>query len=199
MIGHGLPGAACFRQEDIDDGPLARFLRGEERLEEAALGGLVHAVPRVAHPKTNTGKIGVPRPTDLDETVAPVGHGIAGVGGQVHEYLFDLLGVSVHPQVAFLHRSIQRDPFAEDALQHARDIFDAFAGIERDVLDDLLAPEGEALLGQEGRALTGSNGVFEGFTIVTVGERLEREVQVAVDNGEQVAEIVRDTAGQTPE
>jgi hypothetical protein len=132
----------------------------------------------------------------VDEALAPVRHRVARVDGEVHEDLLDLVRIRAHPQVALIRPHVQRHPLAQHALQHAGDILDALPDIEHRPLHHLLATEGEELPREVPSALTRAERILHRLAARAGREVLEHEAEVAVDDREQVVEVVRHAAGE---
>ena len=127
-------------------------------------------------------------------------HGVAGVYGQVQDHLFDLPGVGEHGLEFRGEIDVQRDVFADHALKQPGDVGDVRAEVERDGGQHLFAAEGEQLPRELGSAVAGLLDVLEFFTHrVPVGQVHQGDVGGAIDDGEQVVEVVRDAAGQAPD
>ena len=70
-------------------------------------------------------------------------HRVACVHGQVHHDLFDHAGVGVDRRQVLGEIKFQNDVLAQRAFQHGRDLADDFVQIQRALLHDLAAAEGQ--------------------------------------------------------
>ncbi len=91
---------------------------------------------------------------------------------------------------------LQRHVLAQNPSEHVGHVADDFVHVQALGLDDLAAAEGEQLAGQPGRALGGLRDLLRGTRgrVIQLGHRQQRGV--AVNDGEDVVEIVRDAAGK---
>ena len=92
------------------------------------------------------------------------------------------------------------DLFAEDAAEHSGEVGDEPVQVQHTRPHDLAAAEGEELPREVGGALRGLLDLFErlGEVGAQSGHR-ELEAGVALDDGEQVVEVVRDAGGELPD
>ena len=92
---------------------------------------------------------------------------------------------------------LQGDVLAQHALQHGADIGDDFVQINVARLHDLFAAEHEQLLDEFAGAVGGGPDLAEGFfRRRRQGLGLQEQVGVALNDGEDVVEIVGDAGGQ---
>jgi hypothetical protein len=92
------------------------------------------------------------------------------------------------------------DVLADQALQHRAHVADDVVDVERSRVEHLLAAEGEQLAREVGGSLPGVEDLSELGARGVVGARsAEQGVAVAVDDQQQVVEVVRDAAGQSPD
>ena len=87
--------------------------------------------------------------------LAALGHGIAGVDGQVEDDLLDLARVGFHPAQVGAKEGGQLDVFADQSPQHLLGIRHHRVKVEDLGLHDLLAAEGQELLSERGGAVGG--------------------------------------------
>ena len=132
-----------------------------------------------------------------DLKAAAVRHGVARIDEQVHDHLLDLFGIGQDTAQMGIERGGEGDVFADEAAEHAFGIADGGIEVERTGLDDLLAAEGEELAGEGGCAFAGLADFLGAVPQGAVGiEAAGEEIGIAIDDGEQVIEIVSDTAGE---
>ena len=92
----------------------------------------------------------------------------------------------------------QRDVFAQAAPQHLRHALDDLVQVEQLDLHELLAAEREQLPGEVRGALRGDRHLVERF-LGRVGQAFgspDDQLRVALDDGEDVVEIMRDAGGE---
>ena len=94
------------------------------------------------------------------------------------------------------HNQLQRDVFAQKLAEHVGQVADGFVHVQLLGLDELAAAEREQLAGQSGGALGGLRDLLRGARagVVHVGHPQKR--RVAVNDGEDVVEIVGNPAGE---
>src|SRR6185369_5186487 len=119
-----------------------------------AQGFRSHATPRVGHLEANVAAdvrfgplldvghadIG---PRGGDQQAAALGHGVAGVAGQVDDDEFQHRGIGVDEWQIRPEFYLERDVLAEYALQHRADMTDHFIHVHDFGHHRLLAAEGE--------------------------------------------------------
>ena len=130
-----------------------------------------------------------------DHEPSPVGHGVAGIDGQVHDHLLDLAGVCLDSIQRRLGHDDEVDRLADEPLQHGLHAGHDAVELQHLGREHLLAAEGEELARQGGRLvrrLADALGVLAQG--VDRGQAPEHQVAVAADDHEQVVEVVRDTA-----
>ena len=187
---------------------LAFLLGREERLEHVGLGFFAHPNAGVRdreHHKRSRARgvvVGGVRVVQihvgrLQGELAPVRHRVAGVHGQVHDYLLELAGIGLDPPRGGCEPRAERDVFAQEAAQHLLQVADQRVDLEHGRLQDLLAAERQQLAGQPGGAI---GGLVDLIGVLTTGiggaEVLEQEIRVAGDGREDVVEVVGNAARQ---
>src|ERR1019366_1610224 len=91
----------------------------------------------------------------------------------------------------------QQNILVDEPLQHALGAADQGVEIERARAADLAPSEGEQLLGEGGRAFAGAADFLNRRSLGIVCRKVvEEHVAVAVDDGQQVVEVVGDAAGE---
>ena len=191
-------------------GALLLFLGGEERLEGARANLFAHSAslvvdrePNVVSRREAGPHLGAFRDRHVlghDPDGAALGHRVPGVGGEIHQYLFDLPRVGANPvEIRLQHQpdlNVGRDQPGEQLVQPA----DHVVQVEIAWLQCLLAGKGQQLPRQGGRALGRTPDLLD-VRAPRVGGRhlLEQQVGVAEDRSEHVVEVVGDTAGQPPD
>jgi hypothetical protein len=129
-----------------------------------------------------------------------LGHGVAGVEREVHQDLMHLRRIGHDRQAAVVEIQLHRDVLWDQRPQHRQGL-----AYER-VHQERLAPPGAALgehqqlLGQVAGPLGGAAGVAQRVEVPGAGRGLrQHQIEVSEDRGEEVVEVVRDPAGQTPD
>ena len=185
----------------------ARF-SGEERLENLPHRVRAHADSGVAyrqrHERTGHG-FRVPgggariqlRAGSLNRDPPAIGHGVAGIHHQVHEHLVQLAAIRHHRREVRSELGDDLHVFADQPPQHAFGLVDHAVQVEGPRLGDLLAAEGQQLLGEQGGPRSGRADLFQRFACGLGQARLgQQHFAVSVDDGEQVVEVVRDAPGK---
>ena len=189
---------------------LARGLGGVEGFEDVRqmIGGNADAV--VAHGHHNVVarrnerrfllnvRLGEFDRGGFDGDTATLGHGIPGIGGQVHQDLLDLDRVDADAAEPLPGDEVEFDVFANQAVQRPSDVGDDGIQVDDAKCLYLFAAEGEQLPGQ----LRGSAGGGEYFLKLVLdrasrNDRIQGQFGIAGDDGEQVVEIVGDSARET--
>ena len=183
-------------------------LGGEERLEDVGQRVVVHAGAVVRHAQADprSGRhVGAARGLGrghglqrrLDDQPAAVGHRVAGVDRQVHQHLLDLARVGLDRAGLADGADVELQVLADQAPQHAIELADDGVEIDDARLDDLPAREQQQLAGQGGGALAGALDLLERRPVrMRRRDLAEDDVGVALHDGEQVVEVVRDAAGE---
>jgi len=91
------------------------------------------------------------RSAGLDRHGAAVGHGVPRIDDEVDEDLVKLAGVGAQLAGGWVELDDQRQILPDESAEHRFDGPDGFVEIQDLGADDLLAAEGEELLGQGGR------------------------------------------------
>ena len=198
---------------EAEAGALARVLRGEERVEDAAARGFVHPVAGVGDRDPHVAAAGWGADderevgTDVDgfnadgERAAVEPHGVGGVGPEVEQYLVNLRGVAEDVRAVGCEVVFDRDVGGEGRAQEAAGFLDDEADVDRRVAAaGGLATEREDLFDQFAGAQAGVAGLGQaGARRMVFGHGIGGEFVVTDDAGEEVVEIVRDAAGECPE
>ena len=126
-----------------------------------------------------------------------VGHGVTGVDDQIHQHLLELPGIGLDAGRARAGMGGELDVFADQPAQHLLGGAQQFVDGEPHGLQHLLAAEGEQLAGEHGGP---GSGFFNGMGLAAHG-RIHAELVlekrgIAVDDHQQVVEVVRDAAGE---
>ena len=189
---------------------LANFLRREKRLEHSRLRRRIHPAARVRHRQTEEAARARFRvvsrvfPVDLHRLClnhqrAAAGHRIRGVHHQVHHHLFH------HRHVGADHRQfggeiiLQIDFLVQKQQEHLGQVADRLVQVQRLALHRLLPAEGQQLLRQRRRPLRRARHRVQalGLRRRYVAPR-SRQLRVALDDRQQVVEIVRHARRQPP-
>ena len=132
-----------------------------------------------------------------DDQSSAFGHGVARVDRQVHDQLLHHARVGQHQRQIRRVIALQRDLFAQEAVQHFRDVANHFIQIE-DLRPHHLAPaEGEQLPGQIRRPGGGVGNLLQ--CLKRVGRRVrlrQQQLGVALDDRQNVVEIMRHAGGE---
>ena len=203
--------AAALFDDTVDGGQsepgsVAAGFGGEERLEEMLDGFFVHAGAGIGHGQLHIGAGLATRRRVLsveagvggaEEEPAAVRHGITRVDRQVEQHLVHLAGIG-HDQIERrIEVGLEQDILADEPLQHALRAGDQGVEFEWARLADLAAAEGEQLLGERGRALARVADFLNRLPLrIAFRQVLDEHVAVAVDDGQQVVEVVGHAAGQ---
>ena len=189
-------------------GALAPRLGGEERFEDVGLDRLVHADTGVAdaeHDVVARGHVHQPagvvaveaRVGRLDGEHATVGHRVTGVRGEIEDDLLDETVVGPDRYHVPGQPPGQLDVLADQPLEHGLHVRHGLVEVEPARMQDLLVGEGQQLVGQVGGAPAGVADVLDlGPPRIAGGEHPQQRLAVAVDDGEQVVEVVRDATGE---
>ena len=88
----------------------------------------------------------------LDDELAPLGHGVARVDGQVGDDLLHLAGVGLHPPQPGVEDGDELDVLADEPPEHGLDTGHHRVEVQDAQLEDLLAAEGQEMARQGGGA-----------------------------------------------
>ena len=134
---------------------------------------------------------------DADGELAAARHGIAGVDGKIHQDLFNHAGVAMQERDILRRLEPERDMFANEALQHFGQIVHDLAQIEMSALHHILAAEHEQLSREAGGAFGGEeDGLHRVHHLGRQRLPGKQRAGMALDDGEHVVEVVRDTGGE---
>ena len=126
-----------------------------------------------------------------DRDGAAVRHGIARVDCQIDEDLFELAGINSDGPREFIEVGNQLDPGADEAAQHFSQRRNGGVRAKDLRRDDFFATEHQQLPGQRGGLFAGPDNFIRQAGIAP-GESRAQNFRVAVDDGQQVIEIVGD-------
>ena len=174
---------------------LGTLLGSEEWLEHMAADGFVHALTGVAYFEQHLRRIAcVP---GFNRQGASARHGLACVHREIHQHLKHLAAVGLHgPQVRG-EACADVDVVAENPSQHAVRFEDQAIEIQGARPCNVLAAERKQLLGKLGALLAGAADLRKPLMEGVAGLCLvQHPIGVAIDDGEQVVEVVSDPTGQ---
>ncbi len=130
----------------------------------------------------------------------PVGHRVAGVHHEIEQQLFHLRWVHAHGAHAAGNGEVERDVFAYHAVEHALHASHHVFDLNHLGGDDLAAREGEQLSREGCGAVCHVDDFGDvGSGGVALWKRVEGQLGVAADDGEQVVEVVGDTSREAPQ
>ncbi len=133
----------------------------------------------------------------LDRQAAAQGHGVAGVGHQVHQDLLDLTYVCLNRVQRRVEHRTQADVLANQPAEYALHAADDSVEAEHDRLHQLLAAEGEKLVRESPGLLGRLDDLLETLLRTRpLGKLCAHQVGVAHDRRQRVVEVVRDAARQ---
>ena len=194
-----------------ETGAPAHLLGGEERLEDAsarlvthARAGVTHLEPDVA-PGLGARVARERRLVEVDGTrlegeQPAVGHGVAGIDGEVHHHLLDLGRIGEDQRQVRSRVDDHLDVLTDDPLDELHHVGERLVEVDEAAVELLPAPEGEQLPGEHGGATTGEPDVLDARPQLALGRQLAGDhVARAHDDGEQVVEVVRDAARERPD
>ena len=131
---------------------------------------------------------------------ATLRHGIAGIHRQVHDHLFHLPAIGTHQPRLRAAGNLQFDIFAQQPMQHGRHVSHHRVQIHDLGCQHLAATEGQQLSrecrGAVRALLDLVNMLRRPFRL---GDISHQHLAVAMDDGQQIVEIVRYPAGQPPD
>ena len=136
----------------------------------------------------------------LDRDPAVSGQGIARVQHQVHDHLFYLARIGLHPSQLRFWAGDQLHVLTDQAAQHWLQVGHHLIEVQHAGLGYLPAAEEQQLARQRGRPPAGGEDLLD-LVIVGVigGHPAGQELAVANDGREQVVEVVGHPTGQQPE
>ena len=189
-------------------GALAHRLGGEERLEDVLERFAAHTHAGVAHREHDVAAGHHLRAVELAEALdlrvlganlqdTAGGHRVARVDGQVHEHLLDLARVSAGGPQLFTRREEEGHVLADHAVQQGQGGADQRVEVELTQLEHLTSAIGQQLTRELGRAPPRLRDHTGALAAVGVGQLVLQEAGGAVDDGEEVVEVVGDAAGQS--
>jgi hypothetical protein len=147
---------------ESEAGSLAGRLGGEERLEQPGLGFVAHAHARVGNHQADVSAGGDERMRcnvfrgeldvgGLQQELASVGHGVAGIYDEIHDNLLNLRAVHLYRPQPIAERGCDLDVLAYHVRRHVRDLSQDRIQRKDCRLNDLLTAEGEKLVRQFSR------------------------------------------------
>src|ERR1700674_1744624 len=181
---------------------------GEERLEDARLGFVVHANAGVADGKHDVVARGERRVStsevlvegdvgSLDGELAALRDGIARINGKVHDDLVDLAGIGADRADCGAWNHDQIDILADHAGKHFQVLGNYLIQVEDLRGEHLFAAEGQQLPGQRRCALRGIGDFLRRTPQPGIGsDPFEKKLGIAGDHHQQVVEIVGDAPGE---
>ncbi len=129
----------------------------------------------------------------LDGQPAALWHRIAGIGRQVEEHLAELGRVGIDSGEAGAEAQLKRDVLADQPAQDGAGVGHDGVEVEDARLQDLAPAEGEQLLGERGGALARLGDLGDVRAVRRSGrELLQEDLAEAIDDGEQVVEVMGD-------
>ena len=133
----------------------------------------------------------------LDLERSAVRHGFFSIGDEVHDALFDELGIGEDKREIAFERQVDMDRFAGHDADEAFDVADGVIEINVFGVAGMVPAEGKELAGERSAAIAGA---FDFFDVVAnrvaILEVDHGESGVTGDGGEEVVEIVGDAAGE---
>src|SRR6185312_448274 len=133
----------------------------------------------------------------LDDQPAALRHGVARVDDQVQDDLLDLSAVGAHEPERLGQIRDELDILGQEPRQHLLEIVGEGAQVEDLGLEHLPAAERQQLTGEARGAVGGAQNLAEPVRQILVAAMVgAQQLTVGDDGGEQVVEVVRDTAGE---
>ena len=130
-----------------------------------------------------------------DRERAALRHGVPGVDGQVRDHLLELAGIRGHVAERGIEIEPEQDPLAHEPPQHAAHVAHDRVEVDLSRLHDLLAAEREELTDERRRPVGRAADLLDVVTArVDRGGVREQQLGAAEDGGEQVVEVVGDSA-----
>ena len=130
---------------------------------------------------------------------APFRHGIACVDRDVEQRRLELARVGEHLEARRRHLDVDPDALVERAAEQVGEREQHRSDVDGGRLQHLPARERKQLAGEVGAPTRGARSRLDEFACLLVGSerrQVAEHLQVALDDGEQVVEIVRDPAGE---
>src|SRR6266540_5658069 len=133
----------------------------------------------------------------LDRQFASFRHRIAGIDGQVQDDLFDLPWIHLDETQSRLQDGFQKDVLAEQRLEHSLKVRHHGIQVQHFQLQNLQAAEGQKLACQGCGPPTRFLDLLDVLASKEIGsEAVEHKFTVAVNDRQQVVEVMRDAAGK---
>ncbi len=199
--------------DPVDDGepeprPLPHVLGGEEGLEDLASRGVVHpragvgdrdegVVTRCAEAMRFLEGVVQDNASGGNGEGPSFPHGVTRVGGKVDDDLFDLAAVGIDAEHAGREVSIEGDVLPYDPLKELGEALDYLVQVAVRRVHILLSAEGEQTPGEVGGTVGGGEDLVHHLPSRIPFRHLHlQKGSVPADHGEDVVEVVRDTACQ---
>ena len=133
--------------------------------------------------------------SSLDRQAAAVRHRIARIQRQIHDDLLDLAGIRFHASKRWRQHHRDLNLLADQPAQHLTRLLHHGVAVQQARFEHRFPAEQQQLAGQQRRPLTG---ITNGCQVVTHPiidrETIDQHLGVAVDDGQEIVEIVRDSA-----
>src|SRR4029078_11524056 len=128
--------------------------------------------------------------------LAARGHRIAGVEHEVRDHLFDLAAVDAHTAAGH-HGGRELDIVAQEPRDQSFELLDHFSEVEDLRQEHLVAAESKELARESSGSVRGTNDLQRVRAAWSVRvEAGHEKLAVTADRGQQIVEVVRDTAGE---
>jgi len=189
-------------------GAPAHFLGGKEWLEDPVAGFFIHAGAAVGDSEQREGawlakamgRDEIPAQDRLlrrDAEGAAPGHGVPGVGGEVHQHLFQLVAVGKNGEGLVRKPGFAGDVFADHPNDEFLHPLDNFVQVHGFTLADLFPAEQEEILGEACGPVGAFQHVFDVQALGIIrGHAHEGQLAVTDDGHEDVVEVVGHPPGQ---
>lgn len=187
--------------------PLPFLFGREEGLEDMRQRVPIHALSGILHPRKHVSPgresrieargVRIAGDDSRRHGQAPaLGHGVFGVDGQIQHHLVDLAAIGANGAGNGDQVLRQRNVLADQSFNHGGHRHQGFVQIEHLQGEHLAAAEGEQLFGQGRCPLAGAEDFRERVVQrIFVAHLIEEQRGAAVDDREQVVEVVCNAAG----
>ena len=133
----------------------------------------------------------------LDDQLAAIRHGVAGVEGQIEDRGGKLIGIDDRRASLVFEYGFDLDMLAERALQQFCGVDDQRIDVGYPRLERLLAGERQQMLGEVGAARRGFvDHSRDGGKLRLALDRIGQDFDRSRDHGQDIVEVVRDAAGE---